>query len=184
MKKEILFCSTLKAMRKEVEQIESFINTKMVTDVAFMVDSFEERGIEKHNITIRIDSLHMEYGIIDNWFNVNELVSHNKDVLIDTIVNHYENDITGVIRHNQFDKLYIVQDLQEPESFWYSKLDDVRQFILEQWTSEWFDSPEEEEEHDRQVLNGDFDYLKERCLGMDFVLVENEEERLIWIKEE
>jgi hypothetical protein len=74
-------------------------------------------------------------------------------------------------------------DVQNPCDYWQGTLDDIKDFILHQWSAEDFESEEEEEEHDRQVLIGDFDYLQERCLGMDYLILHDEEERLEWLEE-
>jgi hypothetical protein len=73
-----------------------FLNEKMVTDIEYRIDGFVKNGITYYNITFKVFTLHMEYGIQSTYFFVEGRQGHNKDVLIDNL-NSYYKDIKGLV---------------------------------------------------------------------------------------
>jgi hypothetical protein len=73
-----------------------FLNEKMVTDIEYRIDGFVKNGIAYYNITFKVFTLHMEFGIQSTYFFVEGRQGHNKDVLIDNI-NSYYKGIKGLV---------------------------------------------------------------------------------------
>lgn len=81
---------------KAEHELVDFLNEKMVTDLEYRIDSFVKKGITYHNITFKVFTLHMEYGIQTTYFFVEGRCKHNMNVLLDNI-NMYFKGIKGLV---------------------------------------------------------------------------------------
>lgn len=88
-----------KNSKKEALEMVDFLNRKMVTDIEWSIYTTEKMGIEYHNVTFKVYTLHMEFGIIDYYFDVQDLNTWNKDVLIENITSYFKG-IKGLKYHS------------------------------------------------------------------------------------
>lgn len=85
--------------KKEALEMVDFLNRKMVTDIEWSVYSTFKNGIEYHDMTFKVYTMHMEFGICDYYFHVDGLNTWNREVLEENISSYFKG-IKGLKFHS------------------------------------------------------------------------------------
>lgn len=94
--KKFILDSNLMGNKTIADMVDMF-NRRMIIDIEYVQYDYKtDFNIPYHTIALTVKTLHMEFGQMTYYFHIENLATHNKDVLLTSIYQHFEG-ITGCI---------------------------------------------------------------------------------------